>query len=368
MRVVNLVDSVDGINFGIWNAALNTSRLLSREFGVETEIWTPSTNSSWDHSAYELSAVRMLDSVGRQGCDAVIRTASISPHDTVIVSHGVWQFASRWGYHLAKRDFAWMSVPHGMLEPWPLQQKKFRKLVYRHLFEDRYLAKASVVRAVASPEKANLHKLLGPRHYVELIPNGVDPPQFDVSDKPVQRTILFMGRLHKKKCVTELVQAFVSLTAAERAGSRLLIVGPDHGELEKIQQILNSSQEANIEVLGPIYGDEKAALLREATFFALPSHSEGLPTAVLEAMSFGCIPIITEGCNIPEATSANLGIVVKPSQDSIAAGVRTGLAVDEGALRAKQLATSKFVRENYSIEVIARNLHSLFGQMLANQY
>ncbi|MEJ0030745.1 MAG: glycosyltransferase [Bacteroidota bacterium] len=72
---------------------------------------------------------------------------------------------------------------------------------------------------------------------------------------------------------------------------KLIIAGPDEGELKHIQHLIKG----NVEYAGAVYGDGKKKLLNEASYYLLPSYSEGFPTSVLEAMSYGQIPLISSG-------------------------------------------------------------------------
>jgi glycosyltransferase involved in cell wall biosynthesis len=70
------------------------------------------------------------------------------------------------------------------------------------------------------------------------------------------------------------------------------------------------AEDADVLFFGPAFREEKAALLRSADAFILPSFSEGLPMSVLEAWSYGLPVVMTPECNLPEgfATQAALEI------------------------------------------------------------
>ena len=57
---------------------------------------------------------------------------------------------------------------------------------------------------------------------------------------------------------------------------------------------------ANVRFVGPLHGVAKERAFESAATFILPSVSEGLPMSVLEALQHGCLPVITEQCNLPE--------------------------------------------------------------------
>ena len=106
-----------------------------------------------------------------------------------------------------------------MLEPWSRRLKWLRKLIYFHLMEKRMAKRAAVVRAVSKPEMANLKKDF---KNVAHIPNGAEIFKcYSEVTKPV--TLLFLGRLNSKKCVYEILRAWIDSKASQRT-SRINIV------------------------------------------------------------------------------------------------------------------------------------------------
>jgi len=78
---------------------------------------------------------------------------------------------------------------------------------------------------------------------------------------------------------------------------------------------------------GPVFGEAKDALLRRADAFILPSYSEGLPMAVLEAWAYGLPVLMTDHCNLPEGFAANAALRIGTDVESIAEGLRELLSL-----------------------------------------
>nr|WP_302180121.1 glycosyltransferase [Chryseosolibacter indicus] len=239
----------------------------------------------------------------------LIKQSSFDIDSTLIVTHGCWGMPTKLGLHLKRLGFKWIYSPHGMLEPWSLKQKWLKKWIYFNLFERKWLGKADCIRAVSRREAGNLKKLFSSA--INVIENGVEVAPLE--DKSTDEELyLFMARLHQKKGILPLAQAWDKMMQGVH-GKKLIIAGPDEGELIKIRPYLKG----NVEYIGPVYGDEKINLLKRAHYYILPSYSEGFPTSVVEAMSYGLIPIISEGCNFETVFNENLGYKVEPSLDSI---------------------------------------------------
>jgi len=100
--------------------------------------------------------------------------------------------------------------------------------------------------------------------------------------------ILFISRTIKEKGLFELVEAFENLR--KKIDDIELIIAGDGGDFDELQKVVSSKE--NIRLTGHVSGDDKIRLFEESDIYCLPSYTEGLPVAVLEAMLFG-LPVIT---------------------------------------------------------------------------
>ena len=99
--------------------------------------------------------------------------------------------------------------------------------------------------------------------------------------------------------------------------------------------------------VGPQFHEAKTASYAFANAFALPSVSEGLPVAVLEAWSHGLPVLMTAACNLPEGMSSGAALQVAPHVAGIAQGLRDLFAMSDGermemGARARRLAAERF--------------------------
>jgi glycosyltransferase involved in cell wall biosynthesis len=351
MVVLNIVDSASPVNYGIWNAAVGMAKEL-KELGISTELWYPALEEE-----PQLTDVvqRPLESTYLSHLQYLWKTEKWDPAETVVMTHGCWRFPTRWGVFLRRKGYRWIAVPHGMLEPWSLKRKAWKKWVYFQLYERWALGQADAIRAVSSNELRHLDYFF-PKEKLIHIPNGV--PKRPMPDKPDRPPFhfLFLGRLHAKKGVYELVQAWSESPLRNFWMYRLTIAGPDQGERARIEQLIRQKRITNIDLPGPLYGQEKEALLEKSHFFLLPSHSEGFPTAVLEALSYGLLPLISEGCNFPELLEQKLALQVEPDKDSILHGLEQAAQLKFEELTQLCKAGYALVMEQYSLQTIAREI------------
>lgn len=364
-RVVNIVDSLDALNFGIWNAAISSSRELQEGFRVSSELVGPAAD--WDDNGYVLDAKHFVKSSKPKVLERLLIKGNWSPKDTVIATHGCWRWPTRWGMRLRSKGYAWVHSPQGMLEPWSFGQRRLKKWIYFRLFESRMLRCCSILRAVSAPECKNLVALLPACKSVRLIPNGVDLPRMSsVSEHlRLKRRIVFLGRLHKKKGPAVVAQAFISSLLHNREDFELVIAGPDQGEAGEIQAAITNAGSRNIRLIGAVYGAEKEILLKSATYFVLPSASEGFPTAVIEAMSYGCFPLISNGCNFPEAAAVGLSRIIDTDAKNIAPVFDSLLDDRTAESDASRDALRSFVSRNYSMAEIARLQFEAYEELIS---
>ena len=127
----------------------------------------------------------------------------------------------------------------------------------------------------------------------KIIPNGIDlkkysPPK-EYPDNQ-QKTILYIGRLEKRKGVKYLIKAF-KILVEQNPEYRLLIAG-DGPENEKLHSLVEYEEIPNVEFLGYIKTEVKHDLLQKADLFCSPAmYGESFGIVLLEAMASGCVTV-----------------------------------------------------------------------------
>ncbi|MEP6987195.1 MAG: glycosyltransferase family 4 protein, partial [Chloroflexota bacterium] len=238
---------------------------------------------------------------------------------------------------------------------------------------DRLLSSAVALRfnhvvALSQPELADVETIwptFGRRRIpttFSVIANGVDPADFaHLSGRESFRTryglgdttvCLFMGRLHPRKGVGLLVEAF---KAANLPDTRLVIVGPDEGLLDTLRPMLDE----RIIVTGYLGGADRLAAFAAADVLALPAVGEGLPMVVLEAMAAGLPVIISPGCNLPEVTQYKAGLEVEAAVAPLTEALRS-LLTDADRRDIMSQSARQLVNERFTWDSIAAQLETLY--------
>lgn len=150
---------------------------------------------------------------------------------------------------------------------------------------------------------------------IEVIANPALPLRGDLAATPRQpETLLFLGRLGRRKGIHVLLQALVSVT--KRYPAVRLLCGGD-GDLDGVREAASRLGIADhVEVLGWVDEARRAQLLAQASIYILPSFAEGLPMSILEAMSAGLPVITTPVGGIPEAVTGGVEGLLVPAGDA----------------------------------------------------
>lgn len=291
--------------------------------------------------------------------------------------HAIWNFTTWWAMRMAlKHGVPCIVAPQGSLEPWAFRHGHPLRRYYARLCEKPLLSRVTRLQALTRTEAIQFREF-GLSTPTVTIPNGVanDWLREDEADKSIDRirdadgqTVLFLSRLHPKKGVDVLLRAFARVSR-ELDGVALVIAGSDAGSGYG-QSMRDLATELGIDdrvtFLGEVQGAEKRKVFRSADLFVLPSHSEGLPVAVLEAMACSLPVVITPGCNLPEVAEREAGLIVDPTPASVAEGIRSILTEREG-LKQRGKRGKALVRATFTWPEIASQTLTVYEEMIAER-
>lgn len=213
----------------------------------------------------------------------------------------------------------------------------------------------------------NFIKKIAPEANIQVFNNAVKVPKYTVKYNKECTNILFLGVLIKRKGIYDLIEAINLLNHMDITNKKKVkfIIGGTGKEEEGVRSLIMKYNLNNcIDMVGWVDGTKKEKLLKECNVFVLPSYNEGLPIAILEAISFGIPVISTTVGSIDEAVIHNSnGYLFKPGDIGTLIKYICKILEDDSEWRkfskeSKNIAYSKFNITNYfkKIEEIYNNL------------
>jgi len=287
------------------------------------------------------------------------RQVDFSPD--IVHIHTLWSpyvhKAARW---CRRNRLPYVVSPHGSLTPWALRHKWWKKAPALLLYQYYDLLRADAFHVTACSEEKDLRRL---RLQQPIITAPLGAAAFSNAESaPVRpdsyKNLLFISRIHPKKGLDLLVNAWAALSDAVKEGWRLLIAGPnDIGYQEELLELaakagLNvedwrdrlsfgkknmtggsevsvaefsrhlAGSQAELIFTGPVYHQAKDFFYSIADLFVLPSYSENFGVVVVDALAHGVPVITTKGTPWQEL----LG-----NDATLRAGGRCGWWIDIGA-------------------------------------
>lgn len=237
---------------------------------------------------------------------------------------------------------------------------------HHHRAVQRLFNHCDVVVAISASWKHFLENNFKCKHII-IIPNITEYPQgcnHTPSGKPQPATLLFLGLVCKQKGVFDLLDA-IALHKEEWIGKLKLIIG-GNGETEKLQECIKKQHlEEIVDFKGWVTGTQKTELFTQAQGFILPSHNEGLPLSILEAMTYGLPILATPVGGIPEIVTNNYNgfLFEEGNTQAIYQALHTFTNMTEDE-RAEMGINSKQRVKAHMPQAVIKQLKQLYEQLL----
>ena len=174
--------------------------------------------------------------------------------------------------------------------------------------------------------------------------------------------VTFTGKLCEQKGVFELLQSAVGL---RRAFPQLRMELAGNGDLDEVERYVNSMGLAsNVRLHGWIGRRRRAELLARASIFVLPSHAEGLPVSLLEAMAAGCAVVATTVGGIPDVVQDGFnGLLVPPGDSRALEAALAKLLADPELAREMGRAARATIASRFTPERTVAQVEELYSEL-----
>jgi glycosyltransferase involved in cell wall biosynthesis len=367
MRVLHIIPSVAERSGGPATAIIPMCRALMQQ-GVEVLLL-----STADHEAVqEYKGVPAIFFPPQLGASFKYSrplsswlSSNIKNFDLAHI-HAVFNHSSVAASHACRNaGVPYIIRPLGTLDPWSMAQKPLRKRLFWQLSGKGMLHRAAAVHYTSEVEKLSTERLLG-LHHGRVVALGIDANNSNGKHASLfpQPYVLVLSRLHPKKGLDVLIEAFLLLIKSERfAHWRLVLAGDGPSNYVSKLKAAASAQPDRIVFAGWLDEETKHVALSGASLLALPSHQENFGLCVMEALSHSVPVLVSPNVNLAaEIVSANAGWVAAIDKDALAA--RLGEALSDEDELAKRGRSGKQLSQKYSWENVGMGLSALYEEIL----
>ncbi|MEM9144122.1 MAG: glycosyltransferase [Bacteroidota bacterium] len=362
MKVLHVIDKMDPKKGGVCQAVRTMAKGLE-VFGVQNEVVSVDNprSSFLKQDTLQIHALGPAENVWSHSSRLYPWMVANLDRFQVVISHGLWQYPGYcviralkklWGRtsmtrQMNGKEIRFFVMPHGMLDPY-FQKAPDRKLkaIRNHLYwkivESMVVHRADAILFTAEKERLLAKTPFRPYQPKKELVIGLgveEPPHFSASMKEAflarcpqvknNPYLLFLGRIHQKKGLDFLIQAYgLLLERSAMASSKLVkklpqlvIAGP--GEESPFGQNLKRLIAANnlkqhVFFPGMLKDKAKWGAFYGAEAVLLPSHQENFGIGVVEALACGIPVLISNQVNIwKEINGAKGGLVAKDSLSGV---------------------------------------------------
>lgn len=367
MKIAHVIESMNPLQGG---PPMSVARLAAAQAGLGHDVAILCPSSTIDGGLHvSFKSIPHIDSVeiipcpltaglrGNLGFVDESHLKSVLERFDMIHLQGLWQPILSSSARIAlMQGKPYAVAPRGMLAPWSLRQKRWRKFIALGIYWKTILRNATMLHVLNSDEALQIADLQI-NTPIETLPNGIFPeeigqlpPQSEFYQRHKELKgrpfILFLGRLHHVKGLDVLLAAY-ELVAAKRIDLDLVIAGPDGGMRETLERdIQRRGLTDRVFIVGSLYGIDKFSALVDAQCLCQPSRQEGFSMAITEALACGLPAVISRHCHFPEVGEVGAGEVVDLDENEIAAALLSLLGDDKRRRSAgkagRELVLSRF--------------------------
>jgi glycosyltransferase involved in cell wall biosynthesis len=278
--------------------------------------------------------------------------SEIASYDVVHI-HSLFLFPQFAAYRQALRaDVPYVVSQHGALDDYLRKRGRLRKWLTDAVWQRSMLEHAAGLHVGSAGEAAviadiapSVPRVTAPfgihfREFEKLPPGSVFRERFGIEgNAPL---VVNVGRITEKKGLDILVRA-TALVRRRIENVRLALVGPDDEALGDSLQTLAEKEGIGGDIVftGMLRGEDRLSALAAADAWALPSHTEAFPMAVLEALAAGAPSVITPAVNnARDIEAAGAAVLCEPDPEAVADGLLSILSDQSRAAELSRRARS----------------------------
>jgi len=283
----------------------------------------------------------------------------------VVHSHSLWMMPNVYPGWASRRTGTPLVIsPRGTLGATPLSYSRRIKQAFWLACQGAAVRQASLLHATALQERDEI-RAFGLQQPVAVIPNGVDIP--DPSPAPVEaggpRRLLYLGRLHPKKGLEMLLEAWSGLSRRHPLWE-LHLVGPGDEHEAVLRRRAADLELERVVFAGPKYGDEKRRTYAAAELYVLPSLNENFGMSVAEALSHGLPVVATKETPWAGLVDHGCGWSTEATVEGVERALGEALSLPSETLRAMGMSGREWMKRDFSWDRVAADMESAYQELL----
>lgn len=316
MEVIHIVlgkanpNRLNGVNKVVYNMATEQHKA-----GKNISVWGIATDVKHDYPKRIFKTILFKSHWFPGMITGKLKRAIIQNKHAIFHLHGGWiPLFSSLATLFDRYGIKYVLTPHGSYNTLAMKKSSWLKKLYHFFFEKRLLEQAHKIHCIGKSEVTGLHQICEQARTF-LLPYGFEyTRQIMIPKKEDSFTIGYVGRLDiHTKGLDLLMDAFLFFQK-HYPKSSLWLIGEGDG-YELLKRFIREQKLKNVILWGKKFGTEKDFLIQKMHVFVHPSRNEGMPTAVLEALSLGIPAIVSEATNLGDYVRAYKSGVVIPDNN-----------------------------------------------------
>ncbi len=280
-------------------------------------------------------------------------------------TQAIWQYPTYITAKIARKNKRpYIITPRGMIYPQALKKSAMQKRLMYILTLKKDLDQAAVIQATCMEEMQHI-RALGVKTPIAVIPNPVD---FAVKDIPTgtkdKVRIGYLGRLHPRKNIERLIYAWDQLGKRVNDCELIIIGAGDDSYLQYLKNETKRLSLNNVIFTGFLSGAEKDNAIGSLSYLVVPSDFENFGMIIPEALIKGVPVIASKGTPWEELNTHHCGWWVDNDVDTLTMTIETAINIPEDQRKEMGRNGQKLIKENYSVEVVAKKMIRLYDWIL----
>lgn len=363
MKVIQFITSIERKSGGTSTYIELLSKYLGRLVELHIVSSCPEDSVAIDNATVHYVSCASIFDLFRLKKEWYALLDSIRPE--IVHLNGIWEPQS-WivQKEAQKRGIKIVITPHGMMEPWCVHNKAWKKKLALFLYQRESIKKADYLHATTELEKDNM-LLWGQKTPIKVIPLGIGVDEIQVKSTWIRtKRALFLSRVHKKKGIEFLLEAIYQLKSSLQ-GYSFIIAG--EGDSDYLNSLKDKVQQYGISefvsFVGGVYGERKWVLFRTADFFILPSYCENFGYVIAESLAVGTPVITTQETPWDILNESNAGYCVPLNQQKITAAVAKMLTKNNSELEIMGRNARILIETQCNSAAVAKKMVDLYSSL-----